>query len=87
MPVTISWNSSLDQDAGEKDVERYMIFKRPVSSGDWGNPIADIAASQANYTLDDTSLSTGVWIWGVVAQDCSPNNSSVTSTGVINVGP
>ena len=85
--VTISWNSSLDQDAGEKDVERYMIFKRPVSSGDWGNPIADIAASQANYTLDDTSLSTGVWIWGVVAQDCSPNNSSVTSTGVINVGP
>ena len=37
---------SLDQDAGEKDVERYMIFKKQTASADWGNPIADIAASQ-----------------------------------------
>jgi hypothetical protein len=83
--VTVSWNSSLDQDAGEKDVERYMIFKKQTASPDWGNPIADIAASQANYTLDDTSLSSGTWVYGVVAQDCSPANSNVTSTGAINV--
>jgi prepilin-type N-terminal cleavage/methylation domain-containing protein len=83
--VTVSWNSSLDQDAGEKDVERYMIFKKQTASADWGNPIADIAASQANYTLDDTSLSSGSWVYGVIAQDCSPANSAVTSTGVINV--
>ena len=83
--VTISWNSSLDQDAGEKDVERYMIFKKLTSSADWGNPIADIAASQTNYTVDDNSLTSGTWKYGVVAQDCSPANSSVTSTGAINV--
>jgi type II secretory pathway pseudopilin PulG len=85
--VRISWNSSLDQDAGEKDVERYMIFKKSVASADWGSPIADIAASQTNYTLDDTSLSPGDWVWGVVAQDCSPNNSAFTSTGPIHVYP
>jgi type II secretory pathway component PulJ len=83
--VTVTWNSSLDQDAGEKDVERYMIFKKLTASSDWGNPIADIAASQANYTLDDNTLSSGAWVYGVVAQDCSPANSSVTSTGAINV--
>jgi len=83
--VTITWNSSLDQDAGEKDVGRYMVFKKRVGVSDWGSPIADLAASQANYTLDDTSLSSGFWVYGVVAQDCSPANSSVTPTGVINV--
>jgi prepilin-type N-terminal cleavage/methylation domain-containing protein len=83
--VTITWSSSLDQDAGEKDVARYMIFKKSSASLDWGSPIADLAASQTNYTLDDTSLSGGNWVWGVVAQDCSPTNSAVTSTGAINV--
>jgi type II secretory pathway component PulJ len=83
--VTIAWNSSLDQDAGEKDVARYMVFKKLTASGDWGSPIADLAASQVNYTLDDTSLSNGHWVYGVVAQDCSPSNSSITSTGAVHV--
>lgn len=84
--VKISWDASLDQDNGEKDVARYLIFKKTAASADWGSPIADLAASQASYTLDDTTLPFGQsWVWGVVAQDCSPNNSDVTSTGVINV--
>jgi hypothetical protein len=84
--VRIAWNSSLDQDGGEKDVARYLIFKKLAASADWGSPIADLAASQTNYTLDDTSLINGqTWVWGVVAQDCSPNNSDVTSTGALNV--
>ena len=83
--VTISWNASLDQDAGEKDVGRYMVFKKKTASADWGSPIADLAASQANYTLDDTTLPSGSWVYAVVAQDCSPANSAATSTGVINV--
>jgi len=83
--VTISWNSSLDQDAGEKDVERYMVFKKLSASADWGSPIADLAASQTNYSLDDNSLSNGLWVYGVVAQDCSPINSATTSTGAVNV--
>jgi hypothetical protein len=83
--VRISWNASLDQDNGEKDVERYLIFKKLAASADWGSPIADLAAAQPNYTLDDTSLSPGDWVWGVVAQDCSPANSAATSTGTIHV--
>ena len=83
--VTIAWTKSLDQDAGEKDVGRYMVFKKKVGVADWGSPIADLAASQANYSLDDTSLSTGNWVYGVIAQDCSPSNSAVTSTGAVNV--
>jgi len=83
--VTITWSSSLDQDAGEKDVGRYMVFKKASGSSDWGSPIADLAASQPTYSLDDTTLPSGNWVYGVIAQDCSPSNSAVTSTGVVNV--
>lgn len=83
--VTIFWNKSLDQDAGEKDVERYMVFKKAVGSTDWGNPIADLAASQDVFSLDDTTLPSGDWVYAVVAQDCSPSNSGATSTGTVHV--
>jgi type II secretory pathway component PulJ len=85
--VTVAWIKSLDQDAGEKDVERYMVFKKLSASSDWGNPIADIAASQNTYTLDDTTLPSGLWTYGIIAQDCSPANSAVTSTNTVNVLP
>ena len=83
--VTITWAKSLDQDDGEKDVGRYMVFKKPAASTDWGNPIADIAASQDTYTLDDTTLPNGLWTYGIIAQDCSPANSAVTPTNTVNV--
>jgi len=85
--VTIAWTKSLDQDAGEKDVGRYMVFKKATASPDWGSPIADIAASQNNYTLDDTTLPVGSWTYGIIAQDCSPANSAVTPTNTVNVLP
>ena len=85
--VTIAWTKSLDQDAGEKDVGRYMVFKKLSASSDWGNPIADVAASQNSYTLDDTTLPVGLWSYGIIAQDCSPANSAVTPTNTVNVAP
>jgi hypothetical protein len=83
--VTIYWTKSLDQDAGEKDVGRYMVFKKSSLSSDWGSPIADVAASQNTYSLDDTTLPLGLWQYGIIAQDCSPANSTVTPTGYVNV--
>jgi prepilin-type N-terminal cleavage/methylation domain-containing protein len=85
--ITIAWAKSLDQDQGERDVARYMVFKRASASADWGSPIADLAATQPTYSLDDTTLPNGDWVYGVVAQDCSPANSAATATGVIHVGP
>jgi prepilin-type N-terminal cleavage/methylation domain-containing protein len=83
--VTISWSKSIDQDAGEKDVERYAIFKRKTTSSSWGEPIASVSASQNTYTLDDTNLSTGLWQYAIMAQDCSPANSTLAVTNTVNV--
>ena len=83
--VRLQWSASVDQDNGEKDVERYMVFKKFQAAPDWGEPVADVAASGATFTLDDTSLSTGIWVWAVVAQDCSPANSTLVQAGPITL--
>ena len=83
--VTLTWTASVDQDNGEKDVERYMVFKRLVGDPDWGEPRASLSASQPAYTFDDADLHSGTWVWAVIAQDCSPSNSSLTSTNTITI--
>lgn len=83
--VEINWTASVDQDIGEKDVERYMVFRRRTTETAWGEPVASVAASQPTYMLDDTDLTPGTWVWAVVAQDCSPSNSSLVITPAITL--
>lgn len=81
--VQITWNESVDQDNGEKDVERYVVFKRRTGDPSWGEPIASVAASPPSYSIDDTDLHTGSWDYAVVAQDCSPANSPMDGAGTV----
>jgi prepilin-type N-terminal cleavage/methylation domain-containing protein len=83
--INLQWSASVDQDNGEKDVERYMVFKRQVGDPDWGEPVASVAASPPNYSLDDTDLHTGNWEYAVIAQDCSPANSPLVTAGPVTV--
>jgi hypothetical protein len=63
------------------------VFKKKSTDVEWGEPIADVAASGATFSLDDTDLTTGgfTWSWSVVAQDCSPANSSLALSGAITL--
>ena len=81
--VTITWNKSGDEGAGEKDVERYSIFKR-LATGGFGEPLASIPAGTASYTFKDNSVSPGdTLVYGVTAQDCTPQVSPMNSTGQV----
>ena len=84
--VTVSWNRSGDEGAGEKDVERYAVYKRLVAFADFSEPFAGVPAGAASYSFVDTDVHTGeIWIYGVAALDCTPNSSSVGSTVAITV--
>jgi prepilin-type N-terminal cleavage/methylation domain-containing protein len=83
--VILTWNESLDQDAGEKDIERYLIYRRASGDPSWQDVVTSVAASGATYTYDDIDPPSGTWEYGVVAQDCSPSNSSVLSAGAVTV--
>jgi hypothetical protein len=84
--VTLTWTGSVDDGAGEKDVERYAIFRRLVSQTDFGEPIASIVGGHSTYSFIDTDLQTGQqWIYGVSALDCSPSNSAMASATVVTI--
>ncbi len=76
--VLMTFNASPDETSGEKDVERYAIFRR-VAAGTWGEPISQVGKSNsATYTWEDFNLVPGVTFeYGVSAQDCSPANSAM----------
>ena len=85
--VQITWAKSGDEGAGEKDVERYAIFKRPAVGG-FGEPIASIPAGSDTYTFTDREVTPGEQlIYGVTAQDCTPSVSPMSSSSIVTIPP
>lgn len=87
--VTITWSRSNDDGTGEKDIERYAIFRRAFSAEDNGDPIASIPAKGANsYSFVDNSAQPGAtYVYGVAAQDCTPRISAVATSAAILISP
>lgn len=86
--VRLSWVPSLDESAGERDVERYALFKRNPASTDWGEPFASIPAGLASYEFDDLAVVPGeTWVYGLISQDCTPASSTVFSVGPLTITP
>ncbi len=84
--ITIEWDASIDQDNGEKDVERYKIFRKSTSASTWDpEPIASVAAGGTHFSIDDSELQPGGWQYAIVAQDCSPSDSPNATTNTVTV--
>lgn len=80
--VTLTWTGSIDEATGEKDVERYAIYRRALGAVVFDEPIATIAAGAPSYV--DTDVKPGeVWVYGVAAQDCTPALSSMVISPAI----
>lgn len=82
--VAITWNPATDEGSGEKDVERYVVWRRPAS-GSFTDPLASIPAGQSSYQFFDSTVSTGQYVYGVAAQDCGSQLSGVTSSNQVQV--
>ena len=83
--VRVAYNASPEEAGGEKDVASYVIERTIQGTSNWevlGNMVAH---GYASYTYDDFTFKTGIWVYGVVAVDCSPSYSNVSvSAAVIN---
>ena len=74
--MTISWTPSVDDGHGEKDVERYALYRRLSTATTFDEPFGSVVGGASSYSFRDTDLVTGqTWIYGVTAQDCSPLSS------------
>ena len=87
--VTVTWTATLDDASGEMDIERYAIFRRPSSQAAFLEPISSIPASKlATYSFVDTAVIAGnTYVYGIAAQDCTPNLSAVTGSLAVTVLP
>ncbi|MBA4070227.1 MAG: hypothetical protein C0497_00055 [Gemmatimonas sp.] len=74
--VHVEWTNSLEEGAGERDVTLYFIQRRPSTGGDWVILANQPATGASGYAFDDQPPVSGTWQYAVVAQDCSPSNST-----------
>ncbi len=96
--VTLTWTAVTDDGAGERDVDRYLIY-RSINGAAFQNPIADVPAtgrSGQQYTYVDydvkrapvppqTASSTNSFVYAVVAQDCQPQVSVTVPTSPLRL--
>jgi prepilin-type N-terminal cleavage/methylation domain-containing protein len=84
--VVVSWTSSVDQAAGEKDVEQYSIYRRKDTDLAFTEPLASIPSGSPNYSFTDTQVASGDrWVYGVAARDCGGQSSSLLSSAIVIV--
>lgn len=82
--VFVTWTPSLDEGAGEKDVERYAIYRRAAGATVFTEPFASIVAGGSGSFVDTDVKPGESWVYGIAAQDCTPAVSSmVTSVAVV----
>ncbi len=84
--VEISWTPSVDEGAGEKDVIRYVVWRRKVGETSWGDPYLSVPAGSSIYAHIDRNVELGEsYEYSVAAQDCTPTLSPAVTVGP--VGP
>lgn len=79
--MVLSWARAVDDVGGESDVRAYIIWRRPIGSSTWPDPIATVAAGASSPTFADESAVTGApgYQYALAAQDCTPSLSAMTS--------
>lgn len=85
--VVVSWVQAVDEKEGEKDVSRYVVWRRKAGQIDWGEPIESLKSGEDDYFITDTkNLVPGdTYEYGVAAQDCTPMLSSIASSNSITI--
>ena len=85
--VRLTWLPATDESVGEKDVIRYVLYRRAVpNNGQWGDPFLSIPAGAASYTYDDATVQVGsTYQYAHAAQDCTPSLSPLSQTQQITV--
>ena len=85
--VRLDWLPATDESMGERDVIRYVLYRRDVpNDGDWGDPFLSIPAGAAPYTYDDATVQVGsTYQYAHAAQDCTPSLSPLSQAQQITV--
>jgi prepilin-type N-terminal cleavage/methylation domain-containing protein len=86
--VRLTWTPAVDESGGERDVEKYVLYRRTTGAGTFDDALQSVPAGQTSYTFDDASvLNDSTYIFGVTALDCTPLESPASTTATITIPP
>jgi type II secretory pathway pseudopilin PulG len=85
--ISVGWPKSIDEGGGENDVGLYVVERRLSAGTDWEILANVVSQGTSTYAFDDFAFKSGTWVYGVIAQDCSPANSAVTVAGTNVTNP
>jgi prepilin-type N-terminal cleavage/methylation domain-containing protein len=90
--VNLSWNQAFDENSGERDVVRYVLWRRkllPLPAEPLGDPLTSISAGFPSYVYTDVqNLEVdATYQYQLAAQDCSPKLSTAVNTTVVTTIP
>jgi prepilin-type N-terminal cleavage/methylation domain-containing protein len=85
--VDLRWNQAVDEAIGERDVTRYVLWRRLVTDLVWGDPYLSIPpAGTATYLFTDAAVTpTAQYVYGLAAQDCTPTNSALSTSATVTI--
>ena len=85
--VDLTWNAAVDELAGERDVVRYVLWRRSVSDSAWGDPFLSFppAGTPTYFYSDHDVTSASKYVYGLAAQDCTPANSNLVASAEVDV--
>jgi len=84
--VQLTWLPSSDEQGGEQDVVRYLLWRRPAGGGNWGDPYLSIPAGNTTYIYEDAGVEPGhVYDYAISAQDCTPTVSDQSPSVTVAV--
>lgn len=83
--MRLTWNAAQDEASGEKDVVRYVLWRRVLGEVQWGETYQSLPAGLPNYEfVDDAVTAATTYQYALAAQDCTLTTSSLaTAVGVI----
>jgi len=85
--VDLTWNAAVDELGGERDVVRYVIWRKAVSDSSWGDPFLSFPPSGSpSYFYTDRDVTSGSkYLYGLAAQDCTPANSNLVASAEVDI--
>lgn len=82
--VQVTWPRSVDENTGEQDVLRYVLWKRTAVDPAFGDPYVSIPAGLTGYSYVDPAVTPGLGVqYALAAQDCTPSSSTQTFTAMV----
>jgi len=83
--IKLTWAPATDETGGQKDVEKYLVYRRTAASS-YAGAMDVVAAGQSSYSYTDgTVRNDSTYYYQVTAVDCTPQESIPSASNGVTV--